>query len=164
MSPVLIRCQHCLELQVVIVSTVRTPLLPPMMTCCATARWKLPTETSVYGDRQWLFLILFPLNISCNTHLEALTDQLRCIVFQQVSCRSCSHLSVRSTLPPQFTTACKMMIWHWAPTIRDGYAYHGRPQKPRRLILMHCMDLWRCFSKDLADQQAVRDCGRRRHD
>jgi hypothetical protein len=28
-----------------------------------------------------------------------------------------------------------MMKRHWAPTILDGYAYHGRPQKPRRLIL-----------------------------
>lgn len=33
--------------------------------------------------------------------------------------------------------AYTMMIRHWAPTIRDGYAYHGRPQKPGRLILAH---------------------------
>ena len=32
----------------------------PMMICCATARWKLPTKTSVYADKQWLFLILQP--------------------------------------------------------------------------------------------------------
>jgi hypothetical protein len=36
-----------------------SPAFPlPMMICCASARWKLPTETSVYGDKQWLFLIL----------------------------------------------------------------------------------------------------------
>ncbi|KAF2130518.1 hypothetical protein P153DRAFT_219855 [Dothidotthia symphoricarpi CBS 119687] len=32
-----------------------------------------------------------------------------------------------------------MMIRHWAPTILDGYAYYGRPQKPRRLILSCCL-------------------------
>lgn len=33
-----------------------------------------------------------------------------------------------------------VMIRHWAPIILDGYAYYGRPQKPRRLILSHCSD------------------------
>jgi hypothetical protein len=33
-----------------------------------------------------------------------------------------------------------MMKRHWAPTILDGHAYHGRPQKPRRLILLHRLD------------------------
>ncbi|KAF1911275.1 hypothetical protein BDU57DRAFT_524308 [Ampelomyces quisqualis] len=28
-----------------------------------------------------------------------------------------------------------MMKRHWAPTILDGHAYHGRPQKPCRLRL-----------------------------
>jgi hypothetical protein len=122
MSQVLNRCQHHLELQVITVSTVHTSLLL-MMTCCATARWKLPTETSVYGDIQWLFLIRFPPIISCNTRFEALTDQLRCIVSRQVSCRFFPHLLVRSIFPPLANPACTMMIRHWAPTIRDGYAY-----------------------------------------
>ncbi|KAH7396696.1 hypothetical protein DE146DRAFT_46980 [Phaeosphaeria sp. MPI-PUGE-AT-0046c] len=49
------------------------------------------------------------------------------------------RLSVCSTLSPLGTLARKMMKRHWAPTILDGHAYHGRPQKPRRLILVHCL-------------------------
>jgi hypothetical protein len=123
MSSVLNLCQHSLELQAITVSMIRISLLLPMMTCCATARWKLPTETSVYGDIQWLFLIRFQPIISCNTHTEIPADQLRCIVSRQVSRRFCSRFLVRSIFPPLATTACTMMIRHWAPTIRDGYAY-----------------------------------------
>ncbi|KAH7083190.1 hypothetical protein BKA63DRAFT_146231 [Paraphoma chrysanthemicola] len=47
------------------------------------------------------------------------------------------QLLVRAVLP-SLPLAYTMMIRHWAPTIRDGYAYHGRPQKPRRLIFTHC--------------------------
>ncbi|EUC31752.1 hypothetical protein COCCADRAFT_100544 [Bipolaris zeicola 26-R-13] len=33
---------------------------------------------------------------------------------------------------PSLQTPYSMMIRHWAPTILDGYAFYGRPQKPRR--------------------------------
>ncbi|EUC44506.1 hypothetical protein COCMIDRAFT_98013 [Bipolaris oryzae ATCC 44560] len=33
---------------------------------------------------------------------------------------------------PSLQPSHSMMIRHWAPTILDGYAFYGRPQKPRR--------------------------------
>ncbi|EMD68227.1 hypothetical protein COCSADRAFT_270357 [Bipolaris sorokiniana ND90Pr] len=33
---------------------------------------------------------------------------------------------------PSLQPPHSMMIRHWAPTILDGYAFYGRPQKPRR--------------------------------
>ncbi|KAH7093095.1 hypothetical protein FB567DRAFT_163394 [Paraphoma chrysanthemicola] len=57
--------------------------------------------------------------------------------------------AVLSSLPLAYT----MMIRHWAPTIRDGYAYHGRPQKPRRLIFTHCSCFKHQCRSNVADLQ-----------
>jgi hypothetical protein len=49
-----------------------------MMIRYASACWKLPTETSVYGDKLRLFLIPLPLTTSCiSTALETSADQFR---------------------------------------------------------------------------------------
>lgn len=96
---------------------------PPMMTCCATARWKLPTKPSGSADKKWLFLISTSPLLFSSTLLVALANITR---FTDLS---------TGTIP-SFRTLLEyhMMIPHWAPTILDGYAYYGRPQKPRRLI------------------------------
>lgn len=94
-----------------------------MMTCCATARWKLPTKPSGSADKKWLFLISTSPLLFSSTLLVALANITR---FTDLS---------TGTIP-SFRTLLEyhMMIPHWAPTILDGYAYYGRPQKPRRLI------------------------------
>jgi len=42
---------------------------------------------------------------------------------------------------------------HWAPTILDGYAIYGRPQKPRRTDTRAHLKLLSTPSKDQADSQ-----------
>jgi hypothetical protein len=53
---------------------------------------------------------------------------------------TCHRYALPSLL---YTPVHTMMKRHWAPTILDGHAYHGRPQKPRRLILLHRLDFER---------------------
>jgi hypothetical protein len=82
----------------------------------------------------WLFLILPPSIALATTCLSVtFTDHLHST---DPSSPPCPRLLVCSPLPLPSTLARTMMIPHWAPTIHDGYAYYGRPQKPRRLILV----------------------------
>jgi hypothetical protein len=69
--------------------------------------------------------------------LKVFANQLHHTGFSSSLRTFSSHQLVRFTLPPLSSFARTMMIRHWAPIILDGYAYHGRPQKPRRLILPH---------------------------
>jgi hypothetical protein len=133
-------------------STFLTRLFPlSMMICCASARWKLPTETSVYGDKQ-----LQPLLLTSQHVKRPFANHARCTDLQLPWMNSPSPATVRSATPSLSTFAPTMMIRHWAPTILDGYAYHGRPQKPRRLICTQCLELWRKMAKILTNMQQSR--------
>ncbi|KAH5345090.1 hypothetical protein HBI33_229630 [Parastagonospora nodorum] len=82
---------------------------------------------------------------------KTLADQVQRADFSLLVTSGPRTATVRFKTPSHPTSAPTMMIRHWAPTILDGYAYHGRPQKPRRLISARFLVFWRIRTKILAD-------------
>jgi hypothetical protein len=82
----------------------------------------------------WLFLILLPPIAFATKRFSFVLLTVR--VAQASNEDHTRPIPATGTLllPLPSTLARTMMIPHWAPTIHDGYAHHGRPQKPRRLI------------------------------